>query len=166
MLIGTLHDRRWVLFDDDTRMMFGTNIGIQWNDGLDGKTDWPPDEHGNHPLTDLLLEDFLVVDIGKPFREDSWFEIEQAMLADASLGRQFEFVQEEWVTAGSSSARARNGTRWSEPTTGPASSRSAAADPAPRQRSPQLFGYPGRRVFLLAWPGRATLAGPAGRLAW
>jgi hypothetical protein len=29
-LIGTLHDRRWVLFDDDTRMMFATNYDGEW----------------------------------------------------------------------------------------------------------------------------------------
>ncbi|MGY0497411.1 hypothetical protein ACWZHB_02800 [Nocardia sp. FBN12] len=29
-LIGTLHDRRWVLFDDDTRMMFSTNYDGEW----------------------------------------------------------------------------------------------------------------------------------------
>lgn len=31
MLIGTLHDRRWVLFDDDTRMMFCTNYDGEWD---------------------------------------------------------------------------------------------------------------------------------------
>jgi hypothetical protein len=29
-LIGTLHDRRWVLFDDDTRMLFTTNYDGEW----------------------------------------------------------------------------------------------------------------------------------------
>ena len=28
--IGTLHDRRWVLFDDDTRMLFATNYDGEW----------------------------------------------------------------------------------------------------------------------------------------
>jgi hypothetical protein len=49
-------------------------------DALDGKTDWPLDEQGNHPLTELLLADFLVVDTSKPFAEVSYFEIEAAML--------------------------------------------------------------------------------------
>ena len=31
MLIGTLHDRRWVLFDDDTRLMFCTNYDGEWD---------------------------------------------------------------------------------------------------------------------------------------
>lgn len=49
-------------------------------DGLDGKIDWPQDEHGNHPLVELLLADFLVVDVSKPHCETSYFEIEQTML--------------------------------------------------------------------------------------
>ncbi len=56
------------------------NANFRFYDGLDGKVDWPFTQDGNHPLTDLLLEDFLVVDISKPFTEDSYFEIEQAML--------------------------------------------------------------------------------------
>ena len=35
---------------------------------------------GNHPLTELLLADFLVVDVSKPYHEASFFEIERAML--------------------------------------------------------------------------------------
>ena len=56
------------------------NGSMKVYDGLDGKTDWPLDEHGDHPLTELLLADFLVVDIAKPFAEASYFEIESAML--------------------------------------------------------------------------------------
>ncbi|MBD2465687.1 DUF4331 family protein [Oscillatoria sp. FACHB-1407] len=49
-------------------------------DQCDGKTDWQLDKEGNHPLTDLLLADFLIVDVSKPFSETSYFEIEQSML--------------------------------------------------------------------------------------
>ena len=56
------------------------NANLAFYDGLDGKTDWPLDEHGNHPLTELLLADFLVVDASKSCSEASYFEIEQAML--------------------------------------------------------------------------------------
>ena len=59
------------------------NSNLAFFDGLDGKTDWPMDERGNHPLTELLLHDFLVVDVSKPFTEETYFEIERAML----LGR-------------------------------------------------------------------------------
>ncbi|MFI6361104.1 DUF4331 family protein, partial [Streptomyces sp. NPDC050743] len=57
------------------------NANLAWFDGLDGKTDWPLDEQGNHPLTELLLADFLVVDLSKPFSEDGCFEIETALVA-------------------------------------------------------------------------------------
>ena len=53
------------------------NANLAFFDGLDGKVDWPLDQHGNHPLTELLLADFLVVDASKPFSETSYFEIEQ-----------------------------------------------------------------------------------------
>jgi hypothetical protein len=58
------------------------NANLAFYDGLDGKTDWPLDEHGNHPLTELLLADYLVVDASKPFDETSYFEVEQAMLEE------------------------------------------------------------------------------------
>ena len=48
-------------------------------DGLDGKVDWPLDENGQHPLTDLVLADYLVVDVTKPYVEQgSFLEIELA----------------------------------------------------------------------------------------
>lgn len=56
------------------------NANLNFYDGLDGKVDWPIDEHGNHPLTKHLLADFLVVDASKPFGETSYFEIERSML--------------------------------------------------------------------------------------
>jgi hypothetical protein len=56
------------------------NANLAFYDGLDGKIDWPFDRHGNHPLTKLLLADFLVVDASKPFAEASYFEIERSML--------------------------------------------------------------------------------------
>jgi len=56
------------------------NANLAFYDGLDGKIDWPLDGHGNHPLTKLLLADFLVVDASKPFAETSYFEIERSML--------------------------------------------------------------------------------------
>jgi hypothetical protein len=48
-------------------------------DGLDGSTDWPVAGDGRHPLTDLVLADFLVVDITKPYADQgSFLEIELA----------------------------------------------------------------------------------------
>ena len=56
------------------------HANLAFNDHLDGKTDWPLGPNGDHPLTELLLADYLVVDITKPFSTDSFFEIEQATL--------------------------------------------------------------------------------------
>jgi Domain of unknown function (DUF4331) len=51
-------------------------------DGLDGHKDWAAGEGGAHPLTELLLADFLVVDITKPYAEQgSFLEIELATRA-------------------------------------------------------------------------------------
>jgi Domain of unknown function (DUF4331) len=48
-------------------------------DGLDGKQDWPLGEDGSHPLTDLVLADYLVVDATLPYAEQgSFLEIELA----------------------------------------------------------------------------------------
>jgi Domain of unknown function (DUF4331) len=60
------------------------NANLPFWDGLDQKIDWPLDAHGVHPLTELLLADFMVVDVSKPYAEDSYFEIERALLKGAS----------------------------------------------------------------------------------
>jgi hypothetical protein len=58
------------------------NANLAFWDGLDGRVDWPPDDDGGHPLTDLVLGDFLVVDLTKPYLEHgSFLEIELAALA-------------------------------------------------------------------------------------
>jgi hypothetical protein len=60
------------------RARLNTNLTVI--DRLDGKTDWPLGPDGAHPLTELLLDDYLVVDVSKPFAEDSYFEIERAAM--------------------------------------------------------------------------------------
>ncbi|MGH3307178.1 MAG: DUF4331 family protein [Nocardioides sp.] len=57
------------------------NANLAFFDRLDDRIDWPPDERGNHPLTELLLGDFLVVDPSKPFTDGSFLEIERSLLA-------------------------------------------------------------------------------------
>jgi hypothetical protein len=55
------------------------NANLAFWDGLDGKTDWPTDDNGTHPLTELVLADYLVVDPSKPHAEQgSFLEIERA----------------------------------------------------------------------------------------
>jgi hypothetical protein len=55
------------------------NANLAFWDGLDGTTHWPLDEHGAHPLTELILADYLVLDVTKPYTEQGTFmEIELA----------------------------------------------------------------------------------------
>ncbi|HEY2565340.1 MAG TPA: DUF4331 family protein [Acidimicrobiales bacterium] len=55
------------------------NANLRFWDGLDGKADWPDLENGAHPLTELVLADFLAVDLTRPYVEHgSFLEIELA----------------------------------------------------------------------------------------
>ncbi len=55
------------------------NANLAFWDSLDGNTDWPISADGTHPLTELLLADYLVVDVAKPYAElGSFLEIELA----------------------------------------------------------------------------------------
>ena len=55
------------------------NANLAFWDSLDGKTDWPAEEDGSHPLTELILADYLVVDVDNPYVEEgSFLEIELA----------------------------------------------------------------------------------------
>jgi uncharacterized protein DUF4331 len=58
------------------------NANLAFWDGLDGAVDWPVPDGGDHPLTRLVLGDYLCVDVRKPYQEHgSFLEIEQAVLA-------------------------------------------------------------------------------------
>ena len=55
------------------------NANLAFWDGLDGKTDWPTSPDGTHPLTELILADYLAVDVAMPYAEHgSFLEIELA----------------------------------------------------------------------------------------
>lgn len=56
------------------------NANLAFHDRLDVKIDWPLRPDGTHPLTELLLADYLVVDVSRPYAADSFFEIEQTTL--------------------------------------------------------------------------------------
>lgn len=60
------------------RARFNANLGF-W-DNFDRKIDWQIKENGQHPLTDLLLNDILVIDTAKPCTEKGYLEIEKAIL--------------------------------------------------------------------------------------
>ncbi|MGD3105485.1 hypothetical protein [Streptomyces sp. YGL11-2] len=66
--IGTLHDSRWVLFDDDTRLMFATNFDGDWDAYIDDFAKYIPDvfdailQHTeNYPgISDPKIKDHIV----------------------------------------------------------------------------------------------------------
>lgn len=62
------------------RARFNANLAF-W-DNLDGKIEWQVGENNQHPLTNLLLNDFVVIDTAKPCQEQGYLEIEKAILAD------------------------------------------------------------------------------------
>jgi Domain of unknown function (DUF4331) len=60
------------------RARLNANLAVM--DGIDEKVDWPVQPDGTHPLTEVYLGDYLVVDVAKPYAEDSYLEIERALL--------------------------------------------------------------------------------------
>ena len=55
------------------------NANLAFWDGLDGDVHWPLSATGDHPLTEMVLADYLVVDPDKPYAEHgSFLEIERA----------------------------------------------------------------------------------------
>jgi hypothetical protein len=58
------------------------SANLAYMDSWDGKTDWVMGPNGQHPIADLLLDDYLILDPSKPYAENSYFEIELAALAD------------------------------------------------------------------------------------
>jgi Domain of unknown function (DUF4331) len=51
-------------------------------DGLDGSTAWPLGSDGRHPLRDLLMGDFQMLDLARAFAPGNYLEIERSILAD------------------------------------------------------------------------------------
>jgi Domain of unknown function (DUF4331) len=56
------------------------DANLAFFDALDGKTAWPRGQNGRHPLRDLLIDDFQMLDLGKPFAPGSFLEIERALI--------------------------------------------------------------------------------------
>ena len=56
------------------------DANLAFFDGFDGKTAWPLGSDGRHPLRDLLVDDFLILDLAHPFAPGKFLEIERAML--------------------------------------------------------------------------------------
>jgi len=55
------------------------DANLAFFDGLDGAVAWPVGPDGRHPLRDLLLDDFLILDLTRPFAPGSFLEIERAL---------------------------------------------------------------------------------------
>jgi hypothetical protein len=49
-------------------------------DSLDGATAWPFTADGRHPLRDLLIDDFLIVDVAYKFAPGNVLEFERALM--------------------------------------------------------------------------------------
>ena len=58
------------------------DANLAFFDSLDGETAWPLGADGRHPLRDLLLDDFLILDLAHPFAPGSFLEIERALIDD------------------------------------------------------------------------------------
>ncbi|HVN34626.1 MAG TPA: DUF4331 family protein [Casimicrobiaceae bacterium] len=69
------------------------DANLAFFDSLDGKTAWPVGPDGHHPLRDLLLDDFLVLDLAHDFAPGRFLEIERALLA----GRPHESAGGRWL---------------------------------------------------------------------
>ena len=58
------------------------DANLAFFDSLDGETAWPLGADGRHPLRDLLLDDFLILDLARTFATGSFLEIERALIDD------------------------------------------------------------------------------------
>jgi hypothetical protein len=60
------------------------DANLAFLDQLDGKTVWPLGPDGRHPVRDLLIGDFLILDLAHPFSPGNFLEIERAILGNRS----------------------------------------------------------------------------------
>ena len=56
------------------------DANLTFFDTLDGKVTWPTGADGHHPLRDLLMGDFLVVDVAHAFAPGGFLEIERSLI--------------------------------------------------------------------------------------
>jgi hypothetical protein len=69
------------------------DANLAFADGLDGKTAWPLGADGRHPLRDLLIADFLVLDLARAFAPGSFLEIERSLIQN----RRHETAGGRWL---------------------------------------------------------------------
>jgi Domain of unknown function (DUF4331) len=58
------------------------DANLAFFDGLDNEMAWPTGADGRHPLRDLLINDFLVLDLAHAFAPGRFLEIERALVED------------------------------------------------------------------------------------
>jgi hypothetical protein len=56
------------------------DANLAFFDGLDGKTHWPLATDGRHPLRDLLMGDFLILDLAHGFAPGNFLGIERSLI--------------------------------------------------------------------------------------
>jgi hypothetical protein len=69
------------------------DANLAFFDRLDDKTAWPLGADGRHPLRNLLIDDYLVLDLAHPFAPGKFLEIERSMLD----GRQHRSAGGRWL---------------------------------------------------------------------
>ncbi|HTN48030.1 MAG TPA: DUF4331 family protein [Burkholderiaceae bacterium] len=65
------------------------DANLSFFDGLDGKAAWPIEPDGRHPLRDLLIADYLMLDLARAFAPGGFLEIERSLFdgrANSSAG--------------------------------------------------------------------------------
>jgi hypothetical protein len=67
------------------------DANLAFFDSLDGETAWPLGPNGRHPLRDLLVNDYLILDLARAFAPGKFLEIERSIvrkqLHDSAGGR-------------------------------------------------------------------------------
>src|SRR6202008_3537375 len=56
------------------------DANLAFFDGLDGKVAWPLGPDGRHPLRDLFIGDFLILDLAHAFAPGKFLEIERSLM--------------------------------------------------------------------------------------
>jgi hypothetical protein len=56
------------------------DANLAFFDQLDGQTAWPLGPEGRHPLRDLLIDDFLILDLAHTFAPGNFLEIERSLI--------------------------------------------------------------------------------------
>jgi Domain of unknown function (DUF4331) len=56
------------------------DANLAFFDQLDGQTTWPIGTDGRHPLRDLLVGDYLILDLARPFAPGNFLEIERSLV--------------------------------------------------------------------------------------